>query len=108
MKKYKKKRISEKVVFLNSSLLIIAGALLMFYVFGVNNIAAGNYRIGTLQGELGKVTEENGALLADKLTMESSPSVKEYATRSGLVEAVSVIHIFENKGVALGNSEAAN
>lgn len=84
---------------------LLAGAilLLIYYVIISNMITASHYRVSLLNNELADLTETNGLLTAQKLSMEDSLAVVDFAQSHNMVEARFVSHIFENSDVALKN-----
>lgn len=82
---------------------LLAGVifLLIYYVIVSNIITASRYKITLLNNELANITETSGLLTAQKLSMEDSSAVVNFAQSHNMVEARFVSHIFENSEVAL-------
>lgn len=103
---------SSKIITLNKTyyngtavlnVFLLAGAifLLIYYVITSNMITASHYGASLLNNELADLTETNGLLTAQKLSMEDSLAVVNFAQGHNMVEARFVSHIFENSEVAL-------
>lgn len=89
------------IAVLNVFLAAAAVFLLIYYVIISNVITASNYRIGLLNEELSNLTGINGILTAQKLSVEDSSTVRNFAESHYMVEARHIIHIFESGDVAL-------
>ncbi|OGN03534.1 MAG: hypothetical protein A2655_04850 [Candidatus Yanofskybacteria bacterium RIFCSPHIGHO2_01_FULL_43_42] len=74
--------------------------LMMYFVVVSNIITSSSYRIGVLTEELSGLTEINGLLTAQKLSIEDS-SMLSFAQGQNMVQATHVSHIFESGNVAL-------
>ncbi len=85
---------------LNVFFLAAAIFLMMYFVVVSNVITSSNYRIGLLNEELSGLTERNGLLTAQKLSVENSSSILNFAQDHQMVEAKYVAHIFESGEVA--------
>lgn len=86
---------------LNMFLLTATIFLVIYYVFISNMTTASNYKVGTLNDKLSELMEFNGLLTAKKLSVEDSSLIFNFAQNHNMVEARSIVHIFENGGVAL-------
>ena len=86
---------------LNVFLLAAVIFLTMYFVVVSNVITSSNYKIGLLNEELSGLTETNGLLTAQKLSIEDSSSMLSFAHNRQMVEAKYVTHIFESGEVAL-------
>lgn len=75
--------------------------LLIYYVVLSNIITASNFKTGLLSGELSSLMEANGLLTAQKLSVEDSSAILNFAHDHYMVEAKHVTHIFESGEVAL-------
>ncbi|HXK40971.1 MAG TPA: hypothetical protein VJ046_02625 [Candidatus Paceibacterota bacterium] len=85
----------------NVFLLAAAIFLTMYFVVVSNVITSSNYRIGLLNEELSGLTELNGLLTAQKLSIEDPSSILSFAQGQNMVQATYVSHIFESGNVAL-------
>lgn len=85
---------------LNVFLLAAVIFLLMYFVVVSNITTSSNYRIGLLNEELSGLTETNGLLTAQRLLIEDSSSILDFAWSRHMVEAKHVTHIFESGDVA--------
>ena len=85
---------------LNVFLLAAAIFLMMYFVVVSNVITSSNYRIGLLSEELSGLTEVNGVLTAQKLSIEGSSTILNFAQGHHMVEAGYITHIFESGNVA--------
>src|SRR3989344_2151109 len=85
----------------NVFMLAAAIFLTMYFVVVSNVITSSNYKIGLLNEELSGLTETNGLLTAQKLSIEDSSSMLSFAHNRQMVEAKYVTHIFESGEVAL-------
>ncbi|OGN04132.1 MAG: hypothetical protein A2746_01720 [Candidatus Yanofskybacteria bacterium RIFCSPHIGHO2_01_FULL_44_22] len=92
---YKKPRV------LNCLASFIGGILLLFYVLTANEIAANNYKLNALSGNLSALNEETANLFAGKNSLENSSRVLEFALGQNMIEARQPVYLFENKGVAV-------
>lgn len=88
---------------LNVFLLAAAIFLIMYFVIISNVVTASNYKIGLLKEELSALTETNGLLTAQKLSVEDSSTILNFAQTNHMVEAGHITHIFESGNVALQN-----
>ena len=86
---------------LNVFLLAAVIFLMMYFVVVSNVITSSSYKMGLLNEELSDLTEINGLLTAQKLSIEDSSSILSFAQGHQMVEAKYVTHIFESGGVAL-------
>ena len=86
---------------LNIFLLAAAIFLMMYFVVVSNITTSSNYRIGLLNKELSDLEETNGILTSQKLSIEDSYSILDFANNHQMVEAKYVTHIFEKGEVAL-------
>jgi len=86
---------------LNVFLLAAAVFLIMYFVIISNVITASNYGIRLLKEELSGLTEMNGILTAQKLSVEDSSAILNFAQAHHMVEVAHVTHIFESGNVAL-------
>lgn len=86
---------------LNVFLLAAVIFLTMYFVVVSNVITSSNYRIGLLNEELSGLEETNGLLTAQKLSIEDSFSILNFAHNRQMIEAKYVTHIFESGEVAL-------
>ena len=74
---------------------------MIYFVVASNIVAASSYKISLLGDELSALFETNGLLTAQKLSIEDSPAILNFARSRHMVEAGHVTHIFENSDVAL-------
>jgi len=72
----------------------------MYFVVVSNVITSSNYRIGLLNEELSGLTEKNGLLTAQKLSVEDSSSILSFTQEQNMIETKYVTHIFESSNVA--------
>lgn len=86
---------------LNVFLLAATVLMMMYFVIVSNIVTASNYGIGLLNEELAGLTETNGVLTAQKLSIEDSSAILNFAQAHHMVEAGHVTHIFESGNVAL-------
>ncbi|MBI2674642.1 MAG: hypothetical protein HYX22_02820 [Candidatus Yanofskybacteria bacterium] len=85
---------------LNVFLLAAVIFLMMYFVVVSNVVTSSNYRIGLLNEELSGLVGANGLLTAQKLSIEGSSSILNFARGHQMVEAKFVTHIFERGEVA--------
>ncbi len=85
----------------NVILSLIAGLLIIYYVVQANIIAASNYKISLLNQKLESLNEVRSSLATQKSSMEDPVRVLDFALSQNMVEAKSVIYLFENGNVAL-------
>lgn len=85
---------------LNVFLLATAIFLMMYFVIVSNVITSSNYRIGLLSKELSELTEINGVMTAQKLSIEDSSIILNFAQSHYMVQATDITHIFESSNVA--------
>jgi len=85
---------------LNVFLLAAVIFLTMYFVVVSNVTTSSNYKIGLLNEELSGLEETNGLLTAQKLSIENSSSILNFAHNRQMVEARYVTHIFESGEVA--------
>jgi len=85
---------------LNVFLLAAVIFLTMYFVVVSNVMTSSNYRIGLLNEELSDFEEANGLLTAQKLSIEDSSSILNFAHNRQMVEAKYVTHMFESGEVA--------
>lgn len=86
---------------LNVFLLAAAVFLMIYFVVVSNIITSSNYKIGLLNEELSGLAEVNGTLTAQKLSIENSSAIFNFAQAHQMVQATYVTHIFESGNVAL-------
>lgn len=86
---------------LNVFLLAATLFLIMYFVIISNITTASNYKIGLLNEELSELIETNGLLTAQKLSIEDSSIILNFAQAHNMTEAGRITHIFESSGVAL-------
>ena len=86
---------------LNVFLLMAAVFLMMYFVVVSNVITSSNYKIGFLNEELSDFTEINGLLTAQKLSIEDSSIILNFAQRHHMIQVAHITHIFEGGNVAL-------
>ena len=75
--------------------------LVIYYVAVSNVITASSYKIGLLEEELSDLIGSNGVLTAEKLSIEDSSTILNFAEGYHMVEAKHITHIFESGDVAL-------
>src|SRR3989344_3646440 len=85
---------------LNVFLLATVIFLMMYFVVVSNVITSSSYKMGLLNEELSDLTEINGLLTAQKLSIEDSSSILSFARDHNMVEAKYVTHIFESGEMA--------
>jgi len=85
---------------LNVFLLAAVVFLMLYFVVVSNIITSSNYKIGLLNEKLSDLTEINGLLTAQKLSIENSSSILSFARDHNMVEAKYVTHIFESGEMA--------
>jgi len=86
---------------LNIFLLAAVVFLMLYFVVVSNIITSSNYKIGLLNEKLSDLTEINGLLTAQKLSIENSSSIFNFAQDHNMVEAKYATHIFESGEMAL-------
>lgn len=86
---------------LNVFLLAATVFLMMYFVVVSNVMISSNYNGGLLNEKLSGLTEINGLLTAQKLLIENSLAILNFAQDHNMVEAKYVTHIFESGEVAL-------
>ena len=86
---------------LNVFLLAAVIFMVIYFVVVSNVVTASNYKIGVLNQELSGLIESNGVLTAQKLSIEDSSTILNFAENYNMIEAKHVSHIFENSDVAL-------
>ena len=86
---------------LNVFLLAAVVFLMMYFVVVSNITTSSGYKIGKLSEELSGLTEINGLLTAQKLSIEGSSIILNFAQGHQMVETKYVTHIFESGDVAL-------
>ncbi len=84
---------------------LMAGVIfLMTYFIVISNITtASDYRIGLMNEKLAGLIEANGILTAQKLSIEDSSLMLNFAESHNMIEAGYVTHIFESGNVAAFN-----
>ena len=75
--------------------------LVIYYVVVSNVITSSSYRIGLLNEELSGLIGSNGVLTANKLSIEDSSTILNFAESYNMVKANQITHIFESGDVAL-------
>ena len=85
---------------LNMFLTAIFIFLTMYFIIVSNHITASNYKIGLLNEKLFGLIEINGVLTAEKLLIEDSSAILDFAVNHNMLEAKYVTHIFEDSDVA--------
>ena len=83
--------------------IILFGVVLLFffyYIMTANSITAKSYKIRTLRDKVEALSETNSALMSKKIAVESQANLIKLAKDQSLVEARSIVYIFENKNVA--------
>lgn len=75
--------------------------LLIYYVIISNVITASSYRTSLLNERLFNLTGVNGILTAQKLLIEDSSTIRDFAESRQMIEARRATHIFESSDVAL-------
>jgi len=86
---------------LNVFLLAAVIFLAMYFVVVSNVTTSSDYKVGLLNEELSGLEEVNGLLTAQKLSVENSSAIRNFAHNRQMVEAKYVTHIFESGEVAL-------
>jgi hypothetical protein len=86
---------------LNVFLLAAAVFFMMYFVVVSNVVTSSNYNRGLMNEKLSSLTEINGLLTAQKLSIENSSIILNFAQGYNMVEAKYVTHIFESGEVAL-------
>jgi len=66
--------------------------LVIYYVFVSNVITSSNYKIGILNEELSGLIGSNGVLTANKLSIEDSSTILNFAESYDMVEAKHTTH----------------
>ncbi len=85
---------------LNVFLLAAVVFLMMCFVVISNVATSSNYNRGLLNEKLSNLTEINGLLTAQKLSIENSSAILNFAQGYNMVEAKYATHIFESGEVA--------
>jgi len=73
---------------------------MIYYVIVSNIITASSYQIGLLNDEFSGLMETNGLLTAQKLSIEDSSAILNFAESHYMIEARHVTHIFGSGEVA--------
>ena len=87
------------------NMFLIAAIMFMaiYYVVISNTITSSNYRIGLLNSKLASLMESNGLLTAQRLSIENSSTILNFAESRQMVKMGHVTHIFESGDVALSH-----
>ena len=74
--------------------------MIMYFIVVSNIITSSSYRTGILSEELSDLTEINGLLTTQKLSVENSSAILNFVQSRNMIQATSVTHIFESGDVA--------
>lgn len=86
---------------LNVFLVAAVMFLLIYYVLLSNSTTSSKFKVGVSNETLASLMESNGALTAQKLLVEDSQVLLDFAHAHYMVETKYVAHVFENNEVAL-------
>lgn len=84
----------------NLVVLLLCVFLLIFYIVQVNELVSRQYRIDILKNRLGSLMEKQHKTQAEKFGYDGIPQIVQFARRSGMVEGINSIYIFEKSSVA--------
>ena len=88
------------IAWANLALIGVCIIALFYYVAIANSISGKNYKIQGLRINLGVLTEINGTLVSQKMSLENVVVLRNLAKSLNLVEAKNISYIFENKNMA--------
>lgn len=94
-------RFLNPVAVINITLIALCAGAVLSYVLWSNSLAAGDYRITMLHGELSRLADANGSLATAKSSAEDPATLLKFAQAKGMVEAKNVSYVFESGNVAL-------
>lgn len=86
---------------LNMFILASVMFLVIYYIVVSNVLTISNYKVGLLNEELSDLIESNGLLTAQKLSIEVSSTMLNFAQSHRMVEARHITHVFESGDIAL-------
>lgn len=76
-------------------------SLLFVFVFKTNAVTAGEYKIKIFNEQISSLNGENSILAARQSEIEKSGFLAKFAAENNMVEAKNIIHIFDEKDVAM-------
>lgn len=93
---------STLIFVVNSGLLALVLALLLYYVLSANGVASSEYQISSIREELARANTLQTELSVQISEMENSSLAADFAASNNMVPAKDTSYIFENGNVALG------
>lgn len=85
---------------LNVSLMIVALALLMYYVVQVNAIASQTWKLSDAHDRMIVVQDEHNGLVAQRAALDDRQALTVAAQTAGLVPAGTVVYLIQDHSVA--------
>ena len=71
--------------------------MVLYYILWANGLAAGDYKVSMLRGQLAHLTASQSLLQEEKTSMEDPTAAAKYAQDHNMVSVSNALYIFEGQ-----------